>query len=523
MGALQQFSLWPWQGGLETSQDESVIPFNKLTRAQNLVFGTQGSRKKRDGINMDWDDQTAGSLGVPIHGTDFWYGATTRTQKYVTVTASKQIYAYTPSSGARSADLFAGTAWATAPTQATSAVLNNLLVIAVSGGVNVMKKYDGSTTADLGGTPPTASVVWAFNGRIYCNDKGNPDRLHWSSTFNPEEWNGAGDSGGFDIMPGDGDPSGITAIFDFKDDLYVAKRTKLYRIRGGDVEAGEVETVSSKLGVVSQSSVTIIEDTDVAWGSLRGFHLLSATDAYGDTESGFLSADIQQTFNEDFNLANLHLVHGTYLGRLNSIAFSCEDTTISTGSPNCVYLFNIPQRAWYVWTGFLPRTIFVANDSDGKHRLYIGANSGRLYRAFNETPYDVNEAGTNAAISMVIETGRISIDQSFLTMKAFKFFGLIYRPDGNHTISVQVTIDRFLAQSLSYSLDSNDDLLGSTFVLGSSALGTSPPVAAYGRPLDGLGRAFKVRIEQSGVNERAEIFGFAVGYEPAGHSLEVLT
>jgi hypothetical protein len=520
MANPQLFQLWPWQGGLETSQDESVIPFNKLTRAQNLVFGTQGSRKKRDGINMDWDDASSGSDSI-IGGIDFWRGATSRTQRYVTVTAGKKVYNYVPGTGARSADMFAGTAWGTAPSIATMAVLNNKLIIAVDGGSNVMKSWDGTTFQDLAGSPPAASVVWAWRGRIFCNDKSNPDRLNWSSTSNPEEWGGTGDSGGFDIKPGDGDPIGITAIWDYKGNLYVAKKTKLYRLVGDNPDDFEIVTVSSALGVEGPSSVVIIEDTDVAFCSARGFHLLSATEAYGDVESSFLSKDIQTTFNEEFTASRLKYVKGAYLGRINSIAFAVTDEQIGTGRNNCLYLYNIPQQAWYQWTGFSPETLFLANDSDGQ-RLYLGSHTTRLYKTFNGTLYDVNESGTNTAIDLLIETGRISIDNAFITLKGFKFFGLVYRPDGNHTITVQVTIDRFTAQSLSYSLTNNSDLLGSTFVLGSSTLASSPPVAAYAYPIDGLGRAFKLRISQSGVSERAEIFGFCIGYEPAGHSLEVI-
>jgi hypothetical protein len=520
MANPQLFQMLPWSGGLETSQDESMIAFNKLTAARNLVFGTQGSRKKRDGINMDFDDAASGVDSI-IGGVDFWYGATARTQKYVSVTSGKKVYSYNPATGARSADLFAGTAWSNAPTVATTAVLGNLLLIAVDGGTNVVKKFDGTTVADLGGTPPDATVLWAFRGRVFANSKSNPDRLFWCATGDAETWGGTADSGGFDIKPGDGDPNGITAIFDFKGDLYVAKKTKLYRLVGQGVEDAEIITVSSALGVEGQGSVVIVEDTDVAFCSSRGFHLLSAVQTFGDVESKFLSSDIQKTFNEDFTKSRLKYVKGAYLGNINSLMFAVTDETISTGKNNALYLYNIPQAAWYQWTGFNPQTVFLANDTDGQ-RVYFGSNTTRLHKSLNGTPYDIDEAGAHSAIQMVIETGRISIDQSFFTEKGFKAFALTYRPDGTHTISVQVTVDAFSPQTLSYTLNSSSDLLGSTFILGTSVLGATPPIASYGRSIDGLGRAFKVRISQAGVNERAEIFGFAVMYEPASFSLEVI-
>ena len=51
----------PWIGGINSSQDESEIQPNQLTQADNVIFDTRGSRRRRDAIDFDFDDGTSGT------------------------------------------------------------------------------------------------------------------------------------------------------------------------------------------------------------------------------------------------------------------------------------------------------------------------------------------------------------------------------------------------------------------------------------------------------------------------------
>lgn len=513
------FNQFPWIGGVNTALDESTIPSNQLTVASNCVFGTRGSRKKREGINFDWDDASNASASI-IGLHDFWFGATTRTQRIVSVTSAGNIYSY--NGGTRSADLFAGTAWGSSVTNCSMETLNNLCIIAVDGASNVMKKWSGSgNAADLGGTPPVASICRVHLGRLWTNDKTNPDRLHYSTTANPEEWNGTGDSGAIDIGVGDGDPGGITAIFPtFKGVLFVAKKTKLYKIVNTNPEDFEVILVSNGIGCESHNSVAPIDQEDIAWVSARGVHSLQATNAYGDFTGSFLSADIQTTFAEGFTRSRLPYCWGAYLADINSIAFTFTETTYSSTSNASVWLYNIPTKSWYNWPNLSCESMIVATDSDRK-RFYFGTNTKRVGKSFNGTNYDVNTSGTNTAIMFQIITGNVYVDGDPYTIKGFKRFVLYYRPVGVHTITVLVKIDNFTTQSLAYSNADSIDLLGSTFVLGVSELGTSAVMGPYAGQVDGYGRSVKVTITQSGTDQEVEIQGFGIEYETAGTQQQI--
>jgi len=583
------FSLMPWIGGINTSLDPSTIPANQLIRANNVVFGTRGSRTKRDGINFDWDDASNGTDSIcGLH--EFWFGtAAGKTQKLVGVTDGKKIYSY-GTDGARSADLFAGTAWSSAVTRASMASGNNLCVIAVDGSGNVMKKWTGSgnvanlgvnsttgdttngsatianvasftgavvgatisgngipanttissittttivmsanATATAAGvaitftvTPPVASLVREHQGRLWCNDKTNVDRLHYSPISNPEVWNGLGDSGAIDIGVGDGDPEGITAFWSFKGVLFVAKRTKLYKITGFAPEEYAVELVSSGVGCIAHNSIVYIDQDDIFFASDKGFHSLAATERYGDFEGSYVSADIQKTFNDDFTKSRLKYIWGAYLPNLNSVAFAVTDEQVGTGSNNTVWLYNIPLKSWYCWPNVSCESLIAVTDSD-KRRLYAGGETTRVAKTLNGTDYDVNTSGANTAITFSIKTGIIFLGDPFV-VKGFKKLSLIYKPStlGTTTVTILVKIDNYPLQSLAFTESGASGLLGSTFTLGSSVLGSEPVLAPYTQSIDGYGRGIQITFEQSGTNEAVEIQGFAIEYQPMDAQQEVV-
>lgn len=515
------FQQFPWVGGVNTSLDESTIPANQLVRAENCVFGTRGSRKKREGINFDWDDQSNGSDSV-IGLADFWFGAASRTQARVAVTTAKTIYSYN-SSGVRSADLFAGTAWGSAITKVCFEVITNLLVLAVDGTSNVMKKWTGSGNfADLGGTPPVASVCRAYLGRLWTNDKTKLDRLHYSTTGNAEEWNGVGDSGGLDIGSGDGDPSGITAILPpFKGVLFVAKENRLYKIANYTPEDFQPILVSAGIGCIAHNSAAAIDQDDVVFASQKGFHSLSATDAFGDFASKYISKDIQSTFNEKFTKSRRQYIQGVYLPTINSVAFAVTDSDYSATENKAIWLYNIDLAAWYVWPNISCQSLAIFADSD-KPRFYIGTSTTRVAKTFAGTNYDSDTSGTSTAIMFTVKTGVIFVDESPFSTKGFKRFVLYYRPIGTHTVTVTIKIDNYPAQSLSFSTTNSGALLGSTFVLGTSVLGSSLVMGPFAYSIDGFGRGIQVTIEQSGTDQEVEIQGFGLEFEPSGTAQEVI-
>jgi hypothetical protein len=534
------FSLLPWQGGLNTSLDPAMIPHNQLTIANHLVFDVQGSRKKRDGHDHDWDQTVVGSASI-IGQHDYWFGATTKLQRLVSISDSGVIKSYEMGSTSTPTTLTdGGTAWTGTLTNASLITFNNLCIMATTGSANVVKKWAGSgNVADLDGTPPKASIIGTHLGRLFMNDKSNIDRLHFSPVHDHTLWNGVGDSGAIDIGIGDGDPNGITAIFPtFKGDLFIAKRTRLYRLitPSNDPADWELSLVSNGIGCVSHNSIATIDQDDVYFVSEKGIHSLNTTQAYGAFESQYVSLDIQKSFRDSWSASRLQNIWSAYDSSLNSVAFavtesavSGDDTTSSkalygNSAPvngtmnNAIWLYNIPQKAWYRWPGISCQSLILVRDgADSKNRFYLGSHVSRVSKTKNGTNYDISVSGTNKAVNLKIKTGVIFVDSNPYVLKGFKNFILYYRPTGTQTITAEIRVDNLTLppeNSLSFVNTSGNDLLGSTFVLGSSALGSgSTNFITDTRMITGNGRGVQLTVSQSGVDQPGEIQGFAIEYE----------
>lgn len=412
----------------------------------------------------------------------------------------------------------------------TTAVNNDTLTFEAIGSFNETPTTDADMVID--GTAPKGAIMREHIGRIWMNDKENKDRLHYSGSFQHEQWLGFGDSAALDIGVGDGDPEGITAIFPtFKGELFVAKRTKLYRVSGYSPETFQVSLVSSGIGCVSHNSIVAVDQDDVYFVSEKGVHSIAATASFGDFSSEFVSKNIQTTFNNQFSKPKLKNVWAAYLPTINSVAFSFTDTNLADRSHtnlaqnNSVWLYNVIIKAWYRWPDVPCESLIVATDGDAK-RFYFGSHQKRLIKSFTGNNYDLSEDGTQLAIRRKLVTGTIYVDQQFYTVKAFKRMILFYKPEGTHSIKVTVRIDNFNVDPnniLTFAEQPLGTLLGVDFILGQSALGADARLGTYTKSIDGYGRGVKITIEDEGITQQAEIQGFALEFEQAGTSPELLT
>lgn len=381
------------------------------------------------------------------------------------------------------------------------------------------------TTTQIGNLAPKVGFIREHLNRIFGTDKTNVDRLHFTPTGDPFVWWGWGDSGALNIGSGDGDPIGLNGIAPtFKGTLFVGKLTKLYRIDGYTPDTWQISKVSDGIGFASHNSIVAIDQDDMVFVSERGVHSMAATQAYGDFESQYVSIDIQKTFNEGFNHALLANIWAAYNAQLNSVAFTFADASSATN--NQIYLYNIPQKAWYRWPNISCTSLICANDSD-KKRFYIGSATGRVAKAQNGTTYDNSADGSQTTIPFRVTTGQIFVDSNPYSMKSFRRFILFFKPFGSFNVTVNVTIDNHALNSensISYSQTSSGGILASTLVLGQSLLGSAIVVLGpYNATIDGYGRGVKIDIVQNGIGDGIEIQGIAIEYEGAGAVAEVQT
>lgn len=137
----QLFQLLPWNGGVNTSQDDSLISPNQLVRADNCIFDTRGSRKKREGLKYNWDNVTTSNISIRgLH--EFWFGEQSKSRRLVSISAERTIRSYT-SGGIATTVPVGGKPWTGTIDNASMQTFNNKCIMAVPGAGNLLKYWDG--------------------------------------------------------------------------------------------------------------------------------------------------------------------------------------------------------------------------------------------------------------------------------------------------------------------------------------------------------------------------------------------
>lgn len=445
--------------------------------------------------------------------TDYWRtdGSNVQQQALITMTNKGKMFSY--NSSGRRTEVTGSFSPSSDLTTVRAVVFNNKIIHCFSGVTNTPIKYrpeDSASYAALANAPDCA-LMTSYLSRLWCNDKTDPHRVHYSTTGNEEEWNGDGDSGALDIDPGDGDPIGITAIYSFKGSLFIAKKTKIYRVLGDSPENFQIVPVTKGLGAEGSMVVNVDQD-DAVFVSKRGIHSAQATDQFGDVSSKFLSAKIQNTFN-GWSSANLSKIQGTWLPELNSLILGVP---AKSALNDTVWLFNVEQGSWYTWPGISCQS--VSNRLSGNIlKPVFGTKDGRVIQAQNGDYIDFGDT----AYTYKVKTGRIYPGGNPQTMKAFKKIGFFYKPVGDFQFTVRIKIDNASTQALVFQQESTTELLGVDFVLGQSILGFSDVLSPYVQSIDGYGRGLTIEIEQASADQQVEIYGFVVEYEEEGFRQEV--
>jgi hypothetical protein len=410
------------------------------------------------------------------------------------------------------------TAFSGVVNQVSFETMNEMLVMGFNGTSNTPKLYNPISEERLqnvGTDVPNFSIIRQHIGRIFSDEKSDPDREHYSETFDPQVWLGIGDSGAIDIGIGDGDPDGITGISPaFKGRQFVGKRNKIYQITGDAPETFFPEAISTGVGIVSHNGIVAVDQDSILYPSDKGFHDVAATDQFGDFAASFISAPIQPTFN-NFASGRLKFIQGAYLPSLNSVVWAVSEDGYDENYH--LYLYNVLLKQWYRWPEISCQCLATRTEGS-KRRLYLGTSDGRILQTQTGTYRDYGNMG----IQFRVKTGTIYPDSNPATLKAFKRIGMIYRPKGSYSFTVKVKIDNYATQTITFSQSGEYEALGVDFTLGSSVLGIAPVLAPYFLPIDGYGHGCTIEVEQTGTDQEVEIYGYIIEWEPAGNKQEVI-
>ncbi len=285
---IATISIPSFSGGLHTSANRREILDNEASILQNLEFDDSNDLVTRNGFTTDGTGRSSPIGSIYVFSTE---------TAFIGI-----LYNYSNNLVSRPLVLGSETALGTFANAGTGRwywkQLANVAVAATN----------GDTIQVVGGAPGTASVLAAapdsryieeWESRLFLVHSANPNRIQCSDLGSATVWN----TGGFtnpaqgitlDVAPGDGDI--ITALFAFKERLFIFKRRRIYILRATalpitDPNNWEVAEYSKNIGCVNQSTVREVFD-DVLFLSEAGLCSLSAAEGTGDFASALISQKI---------------------------------------------------------------------------------------------------------------------------------------------------------------------------------------------------------------------------------------
>jgi hypothetical protein len=484
-----------------------------LNDATNVVYEFDGGPRKSPGTNLLSASVIESSQTVTgIY--DYWRLGTSSTpaQRRI-VHVNDKIY-HDGGSGSFSG-LTTGLEVGAVPHYST---FNDLLIIGSNSTVDTPKSWDQSTFQNLAGSPPRFGFSVKHQGKQWA--AGNwvvPYRLYYSVTGNPEDWTSTG-SGSIDIDPGDGDR--ITALFSWKDDLWVFKgpnKLSVHRITGATPSTFARKVFVSGISAANQSCVFEMGD-DVGFISPRGtIHSIKATANYGDYSQSYLNYPILSWCRDNMNLGRAAywqaatdpirgytLISFPLVGTTNnSRCLMLDWRFLSQGEP-------YPRHALWTFGSFASFGYTV--DSNQRPRIFAGGYDGYVYRLDQST-----RTHNNTSINYNVKTPFLTYGTEYFT-KSVSDASVGLAPHNQNTATFGWTCDSASEQTTTFTQNAGS-VLG-TFVLGTNTLGGSAFTQRFIQEMNGDCRSIQYRINENTDGSDIEVHNIGVALAPTGYSTE---
>lgn len=503
-----------FDGGLSSENPIAIAP-NKLTIADNILVGTAPTRRKRGGMERYYnagDDLPVPypDNGISIRGIiEFWRTAELAGNPISDIFLHQGTKIWSIDDRNTAAVDRTGALTLSSDSVPCYQPFNQQLFFCSTITADGYNKWDGASASAAAANPPDdgpGKYLCSHLGRmIMAGNDDFPFRIYFSSAFDPEIWDDTDPNNGTSLDLDDkGDPQGITGIVSFQRRLYVFTRRSTYEITGTTPEDFVVNLVTDGIGCVGHASITSVPN-DIIFCSDRGIHSLRQLSSGLQTESTFLSRDIQRLWTGLVNSSRFRQFMGSYDETINSYVLTVVAGSDTTNSDCLVY--NIEFGTWTQWKNINARSISIAFLSNSK-QLIIGREDGSIAFLNRPTRTDFGDAySAQFKTGVLYPGGDITIDKKFMNVT------VLASVTAPATIGVSWNIDGKREGTESFSLSASEDLLGSTFVLGQSILGIGqylPYTINIGQVGGGITLSFSVQSEGD-----IEFYGFVLEVENA--------
>lgn len=496
----------------------SALPAS--TEASRVAFG---SYETATVISSDWDfvSYKIGALALdtaPITGI-YSFIDESDTQA-VLVTAGTALYKFDSSTADWSA-ISGGTALTSGTKPHFSTWIDptggDAMVIITTEDGDTPQKYDGTARGDLGGSPPSGHFNAVYHERLFIYDK-DAGVVYFSGLGTPED---------DDIATGSWDTTNDLFLVDrftyglgsglvvTNQRLLIFTKRAIFRLQGWGKGSFLLEPVTTRNGCVAPNSIQ-----KGPFGDQRseGVFFRDIDGRYWtDGQIGNVirvSEKISTSIDEDLNAAQVANEVGFVDEARSLVGWGATTGTDTTNSKIEALDFRVGarrQQDGFFMEGWFPFSIgaraFGNILDSNKDRTLFSDHVGVVYRLDNGTSFDGADIDGYRTTSWIDGNAK-------QFAKTWRYMILYTTATGSHNLEVSwgINYQDDFANSATVNLASASSLLGSTFVLGTSKLGTQGVIHVK-IPIDIIGHAIRFKFRTQEKAQPFTILGYSVGYE----------
>lgn len=387
MPNLKYIDISDFSGGWNVLDDPQVLQTNESPDLLNVDITGKGKVVCRYGYDEVLQLTGGSSNAGAIQGMFPFYRATPSAWKRLMIVWDNKYYYATDGGGAYSSTSIRSPYHASLqPTdQVKGVVFNNLAITGTGNSLVTPKKWDGTTFANLGGSPPAQALYWGiFQSRLFASQKdAQTSTIYYSDTDDPEM--GWSSFLNFDLNDGQR-MSGHVGHSDF---LQVMKEDSIHGV-GFSFDSSYNITVPNKQPIVSRAGGCVAPfTTQVAYNNIY-FLSKNGFQSYGANPQGedrrmvaALSWKIAPIVN-GINLSDRDRLCSAFWNNKYYAACSLSSGTVN----DTVLVYNEIYNSWTRYNNWPVAEMCTFKDEYNKDRLVFGSNTeGKIYRnnfAFND-------------------------------------------------------------------------------------------------------------------------------------------
>lgn len=223
-----------------------------------------------------------------------------------------------------------------------STTFDDLLI--VTNGKDAIQKWNGTTWANLGGSPPSAArYMIPFYSRLillYTTESATdyPHRIRWSIVGDPETWTGTG-SGAIDVLE---TQDRITGVARLGDRVFVFKEDsiwELYYVGGTDVF--KVRMISTDVGCRAGKTVVAVGTSLLFVGSNNVYSFDGAT--FSEIGSPIYPY-MFETLDRTASLYRINRAHAIFDYEAGQYIVAVP--TVDNATPNIILKYDLRGKFW---------------------------------------------------------------------------------------------------------------------------------------------------------------------------------